>query len=496
MASELDMDEIYQNIAQIGLKGFSFSADSTVKEFQVNELWRHDVTGMIRPVQSDIKVSEVSTWLARETQTAPSSASTTASSQETSASPAQPADNESLVLRLVLVPVDFDKRKIKLEKSARKEILSNFDLELAYLYSTTRVAGVNAFSPTVIGGKKRQSFAFTYAPKLAAIWSHTHPEPGDSRHGITRGVILAQQDQIKSYCAILKPKWSPAISSHPMFPAFLTSLVMSYDIDEKQLEVKRPIQQVEARTGYTKFKTERPMAFGELGQLSADMSGLTNTLASANRSSQTIQRLTDFIKEMSIQGGITITDPTLDGNSVMNHHMGVIQERLAMQTIDREFTMKRLQLQREALVSLIAQTDSVNNMDIALSSHRDASSMKTLAFVTMLFLPGSFIAALFSTECFDWDGAKENSISVPETPQFKLYWAITVPLTLMTFISYFAWLRFSSWQRHKQRDDNEGLNRQPDHGDDKLAESIQSQSRPGFVSREVAKLARRRQTMT
>lgn len=96
----------------------------------------------------------------------------------------------------------------------------------------------------------------------------------------------------------------------------------------------------------------------------------------------------------------------------------------------------------------------MNNMDIALSSHRDASSMKTLAFVTMLFLPGSFISALFSTDCFDWDAAKEDkgeSMSVPSTPQFLLYWAITIPLTVLTFIFYFVWLHFSSKKRRRQR---------------------------------------------
>lgn len=85
--------------------------------------------------------------------------------------------------------------------------------------------------------------------------------------------------------------------------------------------------------------------------------------------------------------------------------------------------------------------------------------MKTLAVVTMFFLPGSFISALFSTPLFDWDTVdltQRDSIGVPLTPQFRLYWAVTVPLTLATFILYSLWLLSLAKQRQtiaKQREE-------------------------------------------
>lgn len=96
----------------------------------------------------------------------------------------------------------------------------------------------------------------------------------------------------------------------------------------------------------------------------------------------------------------------------------------------------------------------MNNFNIALSSHRDASSMKTLAVVTMFFLPGSFISALFSTNCFDWDGVDlgSKSMGVKTTPQFDLYWVVTIPLTVITFVLYYCWLVFQGWQRRKLLD--------------------------------------------
>jgi hypothetical protein len=77
--------------------------------------------------------------------------------------------------------------------------------------------------------------------------------------------------------------------------------------------------------------------------------------------------------------------------------------------------------------------------EIAVYSYRDASSMKTLAIVTMFFLPGSFISSLFSSQLFDWDSVDKQdwgTISVKATPQWKLYWAVTAPLTLVVFLIY------------------------------------------------------------
>lgn len=68
--------------------------------------------------------------------------------------------------------------------------------------------------------------------------------------------------------------------------------------------------------------------------------------------------------------------------------------------------------------------------------------MKTLAIVTMFFLPGNFVSAMFSMPMFEWTEINPTSsyIGVGLLPQFSLYWAITIPLTLVTFMLYFGWL--------------------------------------------------------
>lgn len=87
---------------------------------------------------------------------------------------------------------------------------------------------------------------------------------------------------------------------------------------------------------------------------------------------------------------------------------------------------------------------------LALSSQRDSSSMKTLAIVTMMFLPGSFVAALFSIPVFNW--ASPNSSGIIG-PHFGIYWAVTIPLTVLTLALYVLWLLFRKQEQNRLNKD-------------------------------------------
>ena len=75
--------------------------------------------------------------------------------------------------------------------------------------------------------------------------------------------------------------------------------------------------------------------------------------------------------------------------------------------------------------------------------------MKVLALGALLFLPGTFLATLFSAPFFNWDGTNSKSIGLGIKPQFTLYWAITIPLTGLTFILYALWLLLQRRRRQE-----------------------------------------------
>ena len=106
---------------------------------------------------------------------------------------------------------------------------------------------------------------------------------------------------------------------------------------------------------------------------------------------------------------------------------------------------ERVASQIQVLYSITSQTDNRLSARIAVSSGRDSAAMKTLAFITAVFLPGTYIATLFSMSMFDWQatspsGSKAiSSDSSILSSKFWVYWVITIPLTLIVIISWRLW---------------------------------------------------------
>lgn len=71
--------------------------------------------------------------------------------------------------------------------------------------------------------------------------------------------------------------------------------------------------------------------------------------------------------------------------------------------------------------------------------------MKIIALITAAYLPGTFIATLFSMGMFSWQSSKDverTSVS----PDFWVYWAVTVPLTIITLTGWAVWWKFEKYR--------------------------------------------------
>jgi len=79
---------------------------------------------------------------------------------------------------------------------------------------------------------------------------------------------------------------------------------------------------------------------------------------------------------------------------------------------------------------------------IAHETRRDSNSMKTIATLTMLYLPATFVCSFFGTNFFALD------TNGPDRPSFvvsKIWWVYvvtTAPLTLLTFGVWFWWMKW------------------------------------------------------
>ncbi|UNI15653.1 hypothetical protein JDV02_002164 [Purpureocillium takamizusanense] len=106
-----------------------------------------------------------------------------------------------------------------------------------------------------------------------------------------------------------------------------------------------------------------------------------------------------------------------------------------------------------------AHTDSLNRIaelgrkenivmtDISRAARVDSEAMKVIAMLTMLYLPATFVATLFSMGIFHFDYDNGNSGRLGLSSQWWLYVVIALPLTLMTLFSF----RFISDRNKKQQ---------------------------------------------
>ena len=105
---------------------------------------------------------------------------------------------------------------------------------------------------------------------------------------------------------------------------------------------------------------------------------------------------------------------------------------------------------------MISQQDSKLNGSIAASAKKDSIAMMTFIFITAMFLPGTYIPSLFSMTMFNWQAAasgSENDLS----NYFWVYWAVTIPLTLITLGGWFVWYRYSDLDWSETLNENLGI---------------------------------------
>jgi hypothetical protein len=104
---------------------------------------------------------------------------------------------------------------------------------------------------------------------------------------------------------------------------------------------------------------------------------------------------------------------------------------------------------------------------IANITKNDSYAMRTLATMSILFLPGTFIAvgsrsdlsksansvkSFFSMSMFDWNAPKGMRVL---SDRFWIYWAVTVPFTLLVLTIWIIWYKWHRKHESKSKNDPE-----------------------------------------
>ncbi|KOC10813.1 hypothetical protein AFLA70_137g002590 [Aspergillus flavus AF70] len=91
----------------------------------------------------------------------------------------------------------------------------------------------------------------------------------------------------------------------------------------------------------------------------------------------------------------------------------------------------------DRLASEIQLANTLVSHEMSRNTRYDSMVMKTLSFVGMMYLPGTFVSGIFGSNFFDFQAGEKESWEMSR--EFWLYWAVTIPLTLATFAVWALW---------------------------------------------------------
>ncbi|KAI9695600.1 MAG: hypothetical protein M1820_008525 [Bogoriella megaspora] len=312
----------------------------------------------------------------------------------------------------------------------------------------TRYRSVNASS-------KKDIFVIKGLSEWGAlVWAF------DEKRKTSRGIYIIRHDYLSEAQRLLGSLVE--FDREPLFFALLPLLfsvkLVASDIDS----IWRNILSVENRTGYVNtIKNWAREAEGDLASLSASTSGITVEITKIRQGVAVLKDQHAFL--YSYNQRRVEEKEVLESADEFPRTFREITQCIAIawdcaQSTDTRLDTlnERLEIQLTALFHLTQQQEThlgiqlaKESKAIAEASKKDSSAMKSLAAVTIVFLPGTSIASLFAMPFFQPDSNGNLQVN----GQFWWYWVIVIPLTAALLLAWVIWIRrgdLRSWFRERE----------------------------------------------
>ncbi|KAJ9616514.1 hypothetical protein H2200_000233 [Cladophialophora chaetospira] len=245
-------------------------------------------------------------------------------------------------------------------------------------------------------------------------------------------------------------------------PAFLPFLVLNGSLaatEERMSYYRTKIGK--ADTQLERFPDGRNAAL-----MYSDATSMTRSLAGIQRDAKTMLRMVDICMRTWPPLNDTVNHKDVSKASAeLKNVFGYVEQRLQAIVEDSEEDLRHISRQLASVLSIMAQAqqelsieiaraqsrlaedsrkDQAISLEIAEASKRiaedtkrDGTSMKTLAVVTLVYLPATAVSSILAMPLFNWN-AKGGAVV---NPRFWIYVVLAVPLTLLTIGIWYAWLR-------------------------------------------------------
>ena len=200
------------------------------------------------------------------------------------------------------------------------------------------------------------------------------------------------------------------------------------------------VRDVEVRTGHgswgtagtfetqgetiTKLTARLGNALGALGSTLKHLNMIDDMFAHVEHLSASMAPAAQESKSSSL------SPATEHSNASIMEAVSILRQQAAAAREQCKYLESRVKNQSSVLFSFLTHQDSMINLqvanasrDLAEAARRDGSSMKTIAVLTMAFLPATYLATLFSMPFLGWEGSDK----------FAIYWACVACITIVTF---------------------------------------------------------------
>ncbi|RDW68960.1 uncharacterized protein DSM5745_08720 [Aspergillus mulundensis] len=116
------------------------------------------------------------------------------------------------------------------------------------------------------------------------------------------------------------------------------------------------------------------------------------------------------------------------------------------------------------------------NQSLGRDQRTDSNMMKTVAVVSMVYLPGTFVSGLYGTNFFSFQADPGNTWLMAD--EFWMYWAVTLPLTFATMLVWAIWHWWDKLGTSRSKKVSGGKSNQP-AGPTPSKDGIELRAQPG-----------------
>ncbi|KIY02168.1 uncharacterized protein Z520_02306 [Fonsecaea multimorphosa CBS 102226] len=344
------------------------------------------------------------------------------------------------------------------------DILTNLDLPLAafgaYLKAHLTFVCVPPFSshsPSDNGPRNTSTAYYCSGTSWTVTWSHNlttnhtaavmwyREGDGDQRKNEVLTDLLRLQTHL----------------SHPMLLGYIkTKVSLSFTFDMLD-DMNRETLALEQEIGFPTWnwvldRVEPGRGVGETQDQAVEgFNILSGKLTNIRFRLKTFQQQIKFISRCNNQYRKSLDRSAPNFQSAwrecqeLDHFMNVMWDYTFIHLFDADSLGERLHNAMAAVFQLTTQRDSraslavadINN-ELAWQGKNTNKAMRTIAFVSLLFLPGTFVASFFDTPIFNFAmPPNHNQIIVPLP--FAIYWTVSIVLTLGLVMAWISYLRRS-----------------------------------------------------